>query len=229
MAVLILTVGIYLAIAMTSSYNLGVRHLMPILPFLYLPAALWAARSRTRAALLTGALAIEALALAPLWMSATNTWWLGPANPTRWALAGSDTEYHQNFITLAGAARERQIERLYVLYPLLDERELRAYIPQARLVRPETSIASGEWVAVNVNVEQYLPAIPEADPKTVRGYRALQALERDLGAHLAASRQGRGSWLCRRQLSPLPHGVRRPLTTACCGSIEPLVEVSRPP
>ncbi len=121
-ALLLLTAGIYLGAAVTSTYNLGVRHLMPILPFLYLPAALWAARSRVRAAVVVGALALEALALAPLWMSATNTWWLGSWNPTRFALSGSDTD-RQNFIALKDAARSRGIETLHVLYPLLDERE----------------------------------------------------------------------------------------------------------
>ena len=177
-AVLVLTVGIYLGVAMTSSYNLGVRHLMPILPFLYLPAALWAARSRVRAAVLVSALAIEALILAPLWMSATNTWWLGSWNPTRFALSGSDTDYHQNFIALEAAARSRGIESLHVLYPLLDEKELRAYVPRARLVEPGTPLEPRQWYAVSILVEQYLPAIPHADPEDLLGAESLAELAR---------------------------------------------------
>lgn len=176
-AVVVITTGIYLGVAVSSNYNLGVRHLMPILPFLYLPAALWAARSRWRATLLVGALAMESAALAPLWMSATNTWWLGARNPTRIALSGSDTEYRQNFIALADAAHSRHIETLHVLYPLLDERELRAYLPRARLVVPDTRLEPG-WYAVNVIVEQYLPSIPRAAPGELRGHDTLVALAR---------------------------------------------------
>ncbi len=177
-ALLLLTTGAYLGVAATSNYNLGVRHLMPILPFLYLPAALWAARSRLRAAVLVGALAVEALILAPLWMSATNTWWLGPWNPTRFALSGSDTDYHQNFIALEAAARSRGIETLHVLYPLLDERELRAYVPQARLAEPGTPLEPDQWYAVSVLIEQYLPAIPRADPGDLLGAESLAELTR---------------------------------------------------
>ncbi len=177
-ALLVLTTGIYLGVAVTSSYNLGVRHLMPILPFLYLPAASWAARSRIRTAVLVAALAVEALILAPLWMSATNTWWLGSRNPTRFALSGSDTDYHQNFIALESAARSRGIETLHVLYPLLDEEELQAYVPGARLVAPGSPLESGQWYAVSILVEQYLPAIPRADPGELLGADSLASLTR---------------------------------------------------
>ncbi len=177
-ALLVLTVVVYLGIAVSSNYNLGVRHLMPVLPFLYLPAALWASRSRLRAAVLVGALAVETLVLAPLWMSATNTWWLGAWNPTRSALSGSDTEYRQNFIALAGAARARGIETLHVLYPLLGEQELRAYLPGAVLLKPGDEILPGHWVAVSILAEQYLPAIPRADPGDVLGADSLASLAR---------------------------------------------------
>ncbi len=184
---LLLTTGIYFAAAVTSSYNLGVRHLMPILPLLYLPAALWAARSRVRAALVVGALAAEALILTPLWMGATNTWWLGSWNPTRFALSGSDTDYRQNFIALEDAVRSRGIETLYVLYPLLNQQEIQAYVPGARLVKPGlprlspsggTSLRPGHWYAVSILLEQYLPAIPRAAPGELLGADALASLAR---------------------------------------------------
>ncbi len=175
-ALLVLTAAVYLGVAVSSNYNLGVRHLMPILPILYLPAALWAARARPRAALLVGALALEALILTPLWMGATNTWWLGSWNLSRFALSGSDTDYRQNFLALARAARSRQIETLHVLYPLLTEQELRAYIPRGRLAEPGTPLEAGQWYAVNVVVEQYLPAIPRAAAGELRGYDALASL-----------------------------------------------------
>ena len=173
---LLLTTGVYIGVAISSNYNLGVRHLMPILPFLYLPAALWVARTRIRTTLLVGALALEALILAPLWMSATNTWMLGSWNPTRFALSGSDTEYHQNFIALARVADSRGVETLHVLYPLLDEKELQAYVPQARLAEPDTPLEPGQWYAVSVLAEQYLPAIPRAAKDELLGADALTYL-----------------------------------------------------
>ncbi len=175
---LVLTVVVSLGVAMSSNYNLGVRHLMPVLPFLYLPAALWAARSRVRAVVLVGALAVETMVLAPLWMSATNTWWLGDWNPTRSALSGSDTEYRQNFIALADAVKTREIDTLHVLYPLLTEPELQAYLPGARLVEPGEELLPGHWYAVSVLIEQYLPAIPRANLDDVLGADGLISLAR---------------------------------------------------
>ena len=167
------TAGVYLGLAMTSNYNLGVRHLLPILPLLYLPAAWWVARRPWRCAVVVGVLAIESVALSPLWMSATNTWWLGRANPTRWAFSIGDAEYRQNFIALAEAARRRDLEPLYVLYPQVTEQEVLAYLPQGRVAGPGTPLEPGAWYAVNVSLEQYLPAVARARPEDVRGHAAL--------------------------------------------------------
>jgi hypothetical protein len=172
---LAVTTAVYLGAAMGSTYNIGLRHLMPVLPILYLPAAAWAARSRGRAALLLGLLLLEAVAAAPFWMSATNTWWLGRHNPTRFALAHADGEYQQNFLGLAAAARERGIERLHVLYPPLPERQIRAYIPGAALVREDDPLEPG-WYAVNVRVEQFFPALRHGDPRAIHSHRQLSAI-----------------------------------------------------
>ncbi len=189
-ALLALTAALYLGVAMTSSYNLGVRHLLPILPILYLPAAVWAARGRRRAAVLVGVLAFEAVLLAPLWMSATHTWWLGEHNPTRFAFASGNTEYHQSFLALAEHAREHRLEPLDVLYPLLAEEELRAYLPEARLATPGEPLQRGRWVAVNVIVEQYLPAIRRASAEELRGHGGFVALARDWTPLWEQVRQG---------------------------------------
>ncbi len=166
--VLILTiVAIYLGTSMTSSYNLGMRHLLPIMPFLLLPAALWAARRRWRAGVLVLALALEAIAVSPLWMSATNTWWLGSLNPTRAALSHSNFEAHQNFISLRRHARRLGLEPLHVVHPGLYAVELHAYFPEARLVRAGDDVVPG-WYAVSALVEQYLPAVLSARPGELR-------------------------------------------------------------
>jgi len=155
---LIVTGVVYLGTAIGSTYNLGVRHLLPILPLLYLPVARGLARRPRAAALVVALLALESLALTPLWMSATNTWWLGNRNPTRFALSASDLEYKQNFIQLARYARAHGIDDLKVIYPALGEAVVRAYLPDASLVRPDRPLAPG-WYAVTVRVEQYLPVL----------------------------------------------------------------------
>ena len=157
----VLTTGIYLAMALSSNYNLSVRHLLPVMPFLYLPAALWAARVPWRAAALVGILAVEALAVTPRWISQTNTWWLGEENPTRISLAAGNLEFRQNFKLLAQEARARGIDDLGVLYPALPPPVLRAYLPDARLVEPGDEITPG-WYAVNVTARQFIPALLDA-------------------------------------------------------------------
>ncbi len=187
---LLSTVSLYLIVALSSNYNLGIRHLLPILPFVFLPGARWAARRKGRAALLILALSLEAIALSPLWMSATNTWWLGEHNPSRFALSGSDLEYRQNFIALDRFARDRGIHDMAVVYPFLSERELQAYVSGARLAKPRTALGPESWIFVNVAVEQYLSAIVATEPSEVRGYESLASLEREWSPFLRELAQG---------------------------------------
>ena len=165
-----LTAAIYLGAAMASSYNLGMRHLLPIVPVLYLPAARWAAARPRRLAILATALALEALLLTPRWIAATNTWWLGDANPTRLALSHSNLESHQSFVALAREAERHGWAPLHVVYPGLRPEELAAYLPTARLASAEAGIERPAWYAVNVAVAQLLPALlPEPPPDLHRG------------------------------------------------------------
>ena len=183
-----MTVAVYLGVAMTSSYNLSVRHMLPVLPLLYLPIARAVSRIRFGAATLVTALVLESIAVAPLWMSQTNTWWLGSHNPTRFALAAGNLEYRQNFIQLARQAEARGLDRLGVLYPAIGEEVVTAYLPHARLIEPGDALEPG-WYAVSVMVEQFVPALLEAAPEQVYGYRYL--------------RQAATEW------QPLWHAVRR--------------------
>ena len=169
------TVAVYLAAAMTSNYNLSVRHLLPILPFVYLPIARFVAARRWWTVVVLGVLAAEAIVLSPLWMSATNTWWLGAANPTRFALGAGNLEARQNFVELARGVEKRGLEPLTILYPALTPEVLESYLPGARLVDPlrgETEIPPG-WVAVNVTTEQLVPALLAAEPEDVYFYDEL--------------------------------------------------------
>ncbi len=172
--ILIMTlVVIYLGTAMTSNYNLGMRHLLPIMPLLLLPAVLWAARTTPRSVLLILLLALESIAVAPLWMSATNTWWLGSLNPTRTALSHSNFEAHQNFISLGRHAQKMGITRLRVVHPGITATELNAYLPQARIFQNGDEVNPG-WYAVNAVVEQFLPAVLSARPGELRNHESWQ-------------------------------------------------------
>jgi hypothetical protein len=111
-------------------------------------------------------LVAEATALAPLWLSATNTWWLGRHNPTRFAFAIDNFEYKQDHIALRDALRRRGIDRVQVLYPGLTQAELNAYVPGALERVPPTPLEPG-WCVVNVLLEQYIPAILAASPATL--------------------------------------------------------------
>jgi hypothetical protein len=156
----VIAVVVYLAAAMTSSYNIGVRHLLPILPLLLLPVAGFVARHRPLCLAIIAVLALESVCIAPSWMCSTNTWWLGTRNPTRFAFGAGDTEYWQGFFRLAEELERRGVTEPRVLFPTFDERVLKAYLPASRLVRQDDTIDPG-WYVVNVTVEQYLPALAE--------------------------------------------------------------------
>lgn len=166
-ALLAVTAGLYLALAVTSSYNIGFRHLLPVLPVLWLPAARWAARRDLRTAVVVGVLLVEAVALAPHWISSTNTWWLGSANPTRFAFGASDGDYEQGFRSLARAARERGIDRLHVIHPTASPAELGVDLPDAVKTNPFHRPLEPGWYAVTIRAEQLVPAILAAEPENL--------------------------------------------------------------
>lgn len=171
--ILAATFLLYLALAMRSNYNIGLRHLLPVLPLLYLPLAVRLARRPRWAAATVVILLVEAVAVAPNWLAATNTWWLGERNPTRFALG--DVEFRQNLRWLATEARRRDLEPLGVLYFGLRDDVLHAYLPNARLVAAEDPLPPG-WYVVNVAVEQLVPGILHGDPRRIYRYRERRAI-----------------------------------------------------
>jgi hypothetical protein len=185
-----LLVGVYLAAALASSYNLGIRHLLPVLPFLYLPAAAWAAARTPRAVLLVALLAVEAALLAPRWMSATATWWLGDRDPLQRAVLAGDMAYHQELAELGRQARRRGLEPLHVLYPQLAPAELAVDVPEARLVSPPVAELPAGWYAVSLLLETYVPALERSSPRELRGHEALLELARAWEPVLAAVHRG---------------------------------------
>jgi len=105
---LLLTIALYGGVALFPTYNWGFRHLLPVLPLLFLPVAMWASQCLRYSCILVSCLLAETIALTPLWMSATNTWWLGKYNPT-WCAVITDCEYSQNFLVLVTEGRWRGI------------------------------------------------------------------------------------------------------------------------
>lgn len=160
--IVVAPVALYLGTTLTSNYNLGFRHLLPILPFLALPLVRWLAKRPRAAVAVVAVLALESALLAPLWMSATNTWFLGDANPTRFAFGAGNLDYRQNFVALGEAAEARGIERLGVLYPALPPAAVRAYVPGGYLAYPTVPLEPG-WYAVSTVLEQLVPAVLAAD------------------------------------------------------------------
>lgn len=157
----LITASLYLATAMTSNYNLGFRHLLPVLPLLYLPLVRWLSTRPRLGSTVLLVLALEALAVGPFWMCATNTWWLGSHNPTRFALGTGNVEYRQNFIALAREVEDRGIGEITVLYPVLPPEVVKAYLPTACMANPGDPLPPG-WYALNIIVEQLVPAVLEA-------------------------------------------------------------------
>lgn len=171
----LLLAGPFLASAMASSYNLGVRHLLPILPLLFLPVAWWGARRPARMAPILVLAILESLMLRPLWLSATNTWFLAEHNPTRLAFSAGNLAYKQNFFTLAQTARRRELDPLLLYYPGTTATEIAAYLPHARLLEPDDPLEPG-WYAVGVHAEQILPAVERTSPERFFGYPNYSAI-----------------------------------------------------
>ncbi len=161
--------------SMTSTINVGLRHLFPILPVLLLPVAAMCSRRIGWAIALLLALAIESALLAPAWMAATNTWWLASRNPTRLAFANANLDFNQSFTMLARATRRMGIEQVHVVHPVAPSAHIVAVIPRAKVITFDSPIEPG-WYAVSVAFEQYLPAIARANAERVRDLVALTAL-----------------------------------------------------
>lgn len=160
----------YLTFALVSNYNIGLRHLYPILPLLYLPVLrlmhTWWIPPAIALALL-----VETLIVSPYWISATNTWWMGKYNPTAWSLAGSDLEYQQNFISLAKDVQERE-GPIAIVHPLLRTGVLSRSIPDARIIATPPDKLQPGWYAVNVLLETYPDAV-HSDPAAPESLKRL--------------------------------------------------------
>jgi hypothetical protein len=92
----------YLGSAMFSNYHIGIRHVLPAIPFLILGGgfALERWRSRWAIAVLPGWLAVCSLWVYPQGISYFNEWIGGPSNGWRY-LADSNVDWGQNYPELS--------------------------------------------------------------------------------------------------------------------------------
>jgi hypothetical protein len=116
-------VAIYGGMAMSSNFNLGIRHVLPVLPFLHLGLGLFVARMlwkwRKLGALLAGgfgiALAIESCAAWPNYIAFFNV----PAGGTRggiFHLSDSNLDWGQDLKLLAEWQKTHKEKPLYLCY-----------------------------------------------------------------------------------------------------------------
>jgi hypothetical protein len=114
--------AIYLFVAMSSSVNYGVRHLLPIYPFLIILVsyAAWKlARGNRNLALFVGALVVchvaSSLRAFPNYIPYANEMWGGPSK-TYELLTDSNVDWGQGLIALKQYIDQRQIKSCWIAY-----------------------------------------------------------------------------------------------------------------
>jgi hypothetical protein len=109
---------VYFALCMRSHVNIGVRHLLPIYPFLYIALAAALSRGRWRArALLAGLafVAVESAAIYPHYLAFFNVFAGGPNNGPRY-LVDSNLDWGQDLKNLKLYASAHGIKKLCICY-----------------------------------------------------------------------------------------------------------------
>ena len=161
----------YLVYSMASNLNIGVRHLLPVLPFLYLGLGVAAAQSR-RAAVLTGALAVFAMAetlhATPDFVAFFNLPAGGAKGGLR-ILGDSNLDWGQDLPALADWAEKHADKKLYLSYFGLAEPA--AYGVKYEALLPHDSLPAHALVAVSAS---HLQGIGDAlEPTTLKRLRDL--------------------------------------------------------
>ncbi|MFH2204244.1 MAG: hypothetical protein ABIJ96_14085 [Elusimicrobiota bacterium] len=112
----------YFAVALTAKVQIGVRHLLPIMPFLVLlagcgAARLWEAGGKKRWAAAAGALwlTLSVLNVHPYQLAYFNEAAGGPANGYRW-MVDSNLDWGQDLKTLGAELRARGGPPIYLAY-----------------------------------------------------------------------------------------------------------------
>jgi tetratricopeptide (TPR) repeat protein len=119
---IILPPALYLAVAMSSRINYGVRHLLPIFPFLIIlvSAAAWKLGERHQAlaafvAILVACHAASSLRAYPNYIPYANELWGGPAK-THEILADSNVDWGQGLVAMKQYIDQRKIKNCWFAY-----------------------------------------------------------------------------------------------------------------
>lgn len=146
--------AIYLGVAMSSGMNIGVRHILPIYPFLIILAG-WTAAELVRYRrhwmygvafiLLFGV--VSSLRAFPVYLSYANELWGGPANTYRY-LTDSNVDWGQQLPAVKKYLDSRHVQNCWFAYFAEVVADPRYYgIP----CRPLTTIASA-WLQPSIDV-----------------------------------------------------------------------------
>ena len=121
-AFLLIPAAIYLAVAMASGLNIGVRHILPIYPFLMILAG-WAtaeliAEKRKLAYAVAFVLAfgiVSSLRVFPVYLAYANELWGGPANTYRY-LSDSNVDWGQQLKSVKRYLDQRHVKDCWFAY-----------------------------------------------------------------------------------------------------------------
>jgi hypothetical protein len=166
--VCIVFVALFLLVSAFSSLNLGIRHVLPIYPFLYAACAIAlfdaSRRMRMAAAVLVAAQALTAVIAYPSYLSYFNPLIGSPRNADR-ILIDSNLDWGQDLRRLARWTRENGIDRIHVHYFGAGnvERELGSRAIRWAAPRPQPLPAG--WFAVSRHYYRlsFLPARSPVD------------------------------------------------------------------
>jgi hypothetical protein len=123
MICLIVPPGVYGIAALMTNLNLGIRHVLPIYPFLYIAVGLVTVRllrlglpwAKWVVAALAVALAVEALAAYPNYLPFFNVA-CGGSRGGRWLLGDSNLDWGQDLINLANWRKQHTDKPLFLSY-----------------------------------------------------------------------------------------------------------------
>jgi Dolichyl-phosphate-mannose-protein mannosyltransferase len=152
---LMVPVAVFLGLAMHSDMNIGVRHILPIYPFLYLIGAsalgLMIGRDRrwiVAAVVLFGFQAITSLRAFPGYIAYANEAWGGQENVHRY-LTDSNSDWGQQLKSVAGYLQARQVDQCWMAYTasgLVDERYYGVRC------KPLPTVVNLWWISVPMDV-----------------------------------------------------------------------------
>jgi len=152
---LMVPVVVFLSLAMRSDMNIGVRHILPVYPFLYLigASALSVAIARDRRWLAVVAVLLvfqvaTSLRSFPGYIAYANEAWGGQKNVHR-LLSDSNSDWGQQLKTVAEYLRERKVTDCWMAYTASGVADERYYgVP----CRPLPTMVNLWWIPVPMNV-----------------------------------------------------------------------------